>query len=261
VGGSAERLESSTLARIAGALRRAWRHALRRDRRTQVLALGDSHVRVFEHWYFRFALPATRFEVVYVAGATAMGIHNPHSTTSARSIFREALATRSPDVVVLHLGEVDAAYTIWKNAEATGKNPRVLVRTAADRYWDFIREIHAQVPVIVLSACLPTLEDQGAPADAVAAVRSGVSASQRDRTRLTQIFNVHVGRRCRLFGIPFLDSGQAALGADGLVRREWTHRSGYDHHYARLPFARWLGRQLRAVLSQPLDTWPPRPAQ
>lgn len=215
-----------------------------------MLALGDSHVRVFEHWSFLWWMPGTRFEVVHVPGASALGVNNPGSVTQAHRIFREALQATAADLVVVHLGEVDTAYTIWKYAERRGRNPRRLVRLAVERYWDFILEVRALRPVAVLSACLPTLADQALPADPVAGIRSAVRASQRERTALALEFNRQLAERCRAQGIPFLDTSRVALGEDGLVRPEWVNPGRYDHHYARAPFARWLAVELRALRQQ-----------
>src|SRR5690606_18106421 len=58
----------------------------------RVLVIGDSHVRVFEHWWFRWAMPLVRFDVVYVPGGTATGLPHPRSATRARTRFDDALA-------------------------------------------------------------------------------------------------------------------------------------------------------------------------
>jgi hypothetical protein len=228
----------------------AWRALFVRTPPLRVLAIGDSHIRVFEHWYFLATLPRVRFEVVYVAGATAGGIRNPQSVTEAGRIFRAAIDRHRPDLVVVHLGEVDTAYTIWKRAERHGQNPRWMMKMAVERYWEFLQELHAERPLVVLGACLPTLADQAAPGDDVASTRSGVQASQQDRTALTLAFNAQVAERCSAAGIPFWDSSSVALGPDGVVRDEWTNRPRHDHHYARKPFARWLVAQLRSYRPQ-----------
>lgn len=204
-------------------------------------------MRVFEHWAFQLCMPRTRFDIVHVPGASATGMRNPKSLTQARRIFREALSAIPTDLVVLHLGEVDTAYTIWQQAARRGTPVENLLQVAVDRYWNFVIEVRATRAVAVLSACLPTLSDQGAPGGQVAAMRSAVPASQRERTLLTLSFNEQLSRRCRAAGIPFLDSSVAALAPHGIVKPAWVNRQRYDHHYARRPFAFWLIKQFRVL--------------
>lgn len=227
----------------AGKWRGAWT-ALAGGAEFRVLAIGDSHVRVFEHWYFALRLPRTAIDIAYVPGATAIGIHNLNSRTGARRTFRDVLASRPADLVIVHLGEVDTAYTLWARAARSGRPVQALADAAVERYWNFLREIRRKHRVAVLSACLPTLPDQGALGDEVASVRRTVEASQRERTQLALSFNRSLQQRCAGVGMPFLDSSEAALGADGLVRPSWVKQGAHDHHYARLPFARWLAPKL-----------------
>jgi hypothetical protein len=216
-----------------------------------VLVLGDSHVRVFEHWLFLAAMPRTRFEIVYVRGGTAIGILNPKSETGARLRFLDALARGPWDHVIVDLGEVDTASTLWRMAQK-GVHPldRLLDRSVTN-YLDFLAEVLATQNLIVLAATLPTLDDAGGIDDPeVFQQRSHVDATQRQRTDLTMEFNRRIAAWCAANGVPHLDTAPDALGPDGLVRPEWTVRDKRDHHYARRPFARWLVAKLPAVFGK-----------
>ena len=160
---------------------RAWLHARARLR---VLVLGDSHVRVFEHWLFLVGLPRTAFDIVYVAGGTATGVRNLKSISGAYRRFRDSLENSLHDVVLVNLGEVDTAYTIWKRADREGTSVDMMLDTAVRNYTGFIQEVSAAHRVIVLSAPLPTLTDQAINPDPEVTMRQEVSASQLDRTRL-----------------------------------------------------------------------------
>lgn len=229
-----------------GLVRRfADRHARRR-----VLVLGDSHVRVFEHWSFLLAMPRTRFDIVYIRGGTAIGILRRDSLTGARKQFDEALAGGEWDRVVVCLGEVDAGFTLWRLAEVRKEDvSRQLDRSVAN-YLAFLAEVRAGHEPIVLAASLPTLAEATGTDDEVMNLRSLIGATQRQRTDLTLEFNRRIAAWCAEHGVPHLDSTPDALGPDGLVDPRWKVRHRPDHHYARLPFARWLIRALRPHLAK-----------
>ncbi|MBN3823113.1 SGNH/GDSL hydrolase family protein [Burkholderia sp. Ac-20384] len=231
---------------------RFWRRcaaSVQKGGRKRVLVLGDSHVRVFEHAWFVLLLPQVQFDVEYVPGATAIGIDNRHSITSALLRFTNRLHSSSHDWVLLNLGEVDTAYSLWKLVEFRSCPIPVLLDEAIRNYCDFITEVAESHRVAVLSAPLPTLADQAAPHDETAAVRQQVAATQRERTELAREFNARVKAFCITHGVPYLDSSQDALGADGLVKSSWKHTRRFDHHYARGPYARSLVRQLKVLFA------------
>lgn len=227
---------------------REWiRKILYRKASVNILVIGDSHVRVFEHWRFLWAFPHTKFNVVYVPGGTAYGIANRASKTGAHTTFMAALENQAYDMVVINLGEVDTAYSLWRAAERSTKSIRFLMWRAVLNYCVFLREIKRKYPLLVLSACLPTLADHADGQDEVAHVRSSVKASQQERTALALDFNARVARYCAAHSIPYLDCAPEALGKNGIVRDEWMNQDKADHHYARAPYARWLVKALRQL--------------
>ena len=236
-----------------------WAQARRERHATHtVLVLGDSHVRVFEHWWFLWALPRVRWHIEYVPGGTATGLPNPQSQTQAASRFHAALQSVPHDTVVLNLGEVDTGYTIWARAAREAQDaqaPQRLMQQAADRYIAFITELTARHRLLVVSAPLPTLPDDFEPADAVGTTRKALPQTQAERTALTLAFNDRVAAACAALGVPYLDDRAASLGPDGLVSPAWQRRDRADHHYHRGTYARWLARALRPHL----PTRPPAP--
>lgn len=237
-------------------LARAWRQRCDRLATVQVLVLGDSHVRVFEHWWFMWALPWVRWHVVYVPGGTATGVLNPQSATRARTRFDEALAGTARDLVVMNLGEVDTGYTIWARAERSGMDPHAAMAQAVQHYAAFIAQVAQRHRVVVVSAPLPTLPDDFVPSDDVATTRKSVAHSQAERTALTLAFNEQVAAACAALGVPHLDDRRQSLGGDGKVKLAWQRADRADHHYDRKTYARWLSRALRSHVFQPLT---PRP--
>lgn len=221
-----------------------------------VLVLGDSHVRVFEHWWFMLRLPQVRWEVVYVAGGTATGLYNPKAVTQTHAKLTGALQGSTCELVLLNLGEVDTGYTIWVRAQAGKLNVEQALGQSVQRYLQFIDEIRQHKPLVVLSAPLPTLPDDFDPeADDVLTRRKSVLKTQRERTAMTLAFNEQVAAACQARGVPYLDDRSASLGAQGLVRAEWLRRDGrMDHHYDRRVYAVWLCQSLKALLDQSAST-------
>ncbi len=219
-----------------------------RRRVVNVLVIGDSHVRVFEHAWFQFMLPNARFTVEYVPGATAIGIINRYSITSAWSRFDTALDEIERDLVIVNLGEVDTGYSLWRLVETRGDAMSEIFDRAVDNYCEYIGDLSKRGRVLVLSAPLPTLNDEMARKTRGNAIREQVHANQRQRTELTLQFNARVMAFCAGIGVSYLDSSPSALGANGIVKDSWR-RKDLDHHYARWPYARNLARHLGPLLA------------
>jgi hypothetical protein len=226
-------------------LARAWRTRCDRRARVSVLVMGDSHVRVFEHWWFMWALPQVRWHIVYVPGGTVTGLPNPKSATQARTRFEEALANVPHDLVLLNLGEVDTGYNLWARASRHNADPHVLMLDAVQRYVHFIGEVAARHRLVVIGAPLPTLPDDFVPGDAVGTTRKSVAQSQAERTALTLTFNERVAEACASMGVPHLDDRDASLGPDGTAHPTWRRTDRPDHHYDRKTYARWLASSLK----------------
>lgn len=227
---------------------RYWRARCDEKADQTVLVLGDSHVRVFEHWWFMWALPRVRWCINYVPGATASGLYNPKSITQTYARLMQSLSDANDGWAILNLGEVDTGYGIWVRAERHGHDPRQLMAQAAQNYERFIAEVAAKQPLIVLSAPLPTLPDTFVAGDDVLSRRKAVERSQRERTELTLAFNQRIAQACAALGVHYLSDEAVSLGADGLVKPEWLKRESPDHHYDRKTYAQWLARQLKPLL-------------
>ncbi len=223
---------------------------LLRGRPRRVLVIGDSHMRVFEHPLLRLALPQLRFDVRYVPGASAIGLLNENSKTRSGSIFREKLESATYDHVVISLGEVDVSSALWLNAEYHGLDVQNLFLRALWTYKTFILRHCPLARTVVLGASLPTVEKYEKGVDDDHDIRSTVRADWRQRIELARAFNDDMAEWCAKHGIPHLDTASAVLDDNGLVRAGWRVRRRKDHHYARLPFALWLVKNLpRAILA------------
>lgn len=204
----------------------------------KVLAIGDSHIRVFEHSFFRYCFPRTEFKVVYVPGATASGINNVNSLSQAYNIFRSALEQERYDGIIVTLGEVDAAYTIWKRAQAHQASAENIVDDVVAKYQAFILSLHTYAPTTVLSAPLQTIADCKGCNDKTSQVRSSIDIPIQERTKLGLYFNRRIKCFCEEKSIDYLDLDPWSLGKNGTVRSWLIHpKNPCDHHYYRWRYA------------------------
>src|SRR5690606_27404071 len=171
-------------------------------------------------------------------------VSNSKSQTNSARIFDEAVAAHTGELVLVHLGEVDTAYTLWKKMERNGGDVEKPLARAVRNYCTFLGALAQRKKVLVLSACLPTLDDQATGGDEVAAIRESVKTSRKVRTELALRFNAEVAAYCEAHGIDFLSLDADVLSADGLLADKWINRKWPDHHYARGPFARLLAKKL-----------------
>jgi hypothetical protein len=218
-----------------------------RRARRHILVLGDSHVRIFEHWLFLLRMPRTRFEIVHVPGGSVIGILNSKSISGARQRFDAALGAGRFDRVIVGLGEVDIGFALWGYVKYRRLTREEALDLAVGRYLSFLEVVAASHRLVVLGACLPTVDRYLDIDDPLHRQRSAVTADRRERTEVTRIFNDRIAAWCRERGIVHLDSAEAALGPDGLVRPDWIHRDRIDNHYVRGPFARWLVGAMRRL--------------
>lgn len=209
-----------------------------KDKTIRILAIGDSHIRVFEHSYFGRFFPNIAFKIIYVPGATASGIRNVNSLTQAYSIFKAALEEGGYDEIFVTLGEVDAAYAIWKRAEVRGTEIAILLEDVVAKYEEFIHSLCNYAPTTVISAPLQTISDCRGCGDETSKVRSSIDISIVERTRLTLDFNKKIKMFCAQQKIDYFDFDTIALGKEGMVRSWLVHPDNpCDHHYRRWVYA------------------------
>lgn len=209
-----------------------------RKNKQRVLAIGDSHIRVFEHWMFKLFFPNTKFNVVYVPGATISGIKNLNSLTQAYQIFNASLEQNQYNEIIITLGEVDAAYTIWKRAEVYKRDPMLILNDVICKYSAFILSLSSYSPVTVISTPLQTILDSNKCSDDISRKRSDINISIKIRTEFTLNLNEQIKLFCSKNNIKFLDMDAIALGKDNLVKR-WliNPKNKCDHHYWRWIYA------------------------
>ena len=212
------------------------RKKIGRATKNKILALGDSHIRVFEHTYFKYLMPQFSYEICYVPGATAYGIGNLHSQTNAYKIFLEMLEKYNYEEIVVTLGEVDCAYTLWNLAEKTGKPMDTLLELSVERYKIFLNTLTAYAPVKILSSTFPTVSDVAECDDSISGIRKKISISQKERTQLVLKFNEQI----KVFvesqvDMQYFDFNSMALDTKTGTVKYWllNKKNICDHHYKR----------------------------
>jgi len=211
----------------------------------RVLVVGDSHARIFHNFRFLVGLPRVHFHVAAKGGATASGLATPNSKTQAYQHFRRALDEVPRDLVLVQLGEVDTGYVIWYRAKKHQARVEEMFDLAIRTYTNFLLEIAATDPVLVISAPLPTIGD-GNDWGEVADQRKEVVTTQRERTELTVQFNRRVQEFCAAHGLGYLNLDAECMGPDGIVSDYYMNPNPLDHHYHEPRYAWLLCRRLRA---------------
>ena len=213
-----------------------------------ILVLGDSHIWVFYHWWFKVRLPTKTFEICAVRGATASGLENPDSKTQAGEEFDVALSSRKFDKrIIVLLGEVDTGFVIWYRAVKYNAAVSEMLNQAIMNYGQLLSKAKQYGDVVVISTPLPTIEDGNDWGD-VAISRREIKATLRERMALTLEFNQAIDSYCKENGMTFIPLDSKSLGDDGLVHVKLRNKNPLDHHYDPFNYARLLASKLSRVL-------------
>ena len=226
--------------------RRAARLAFRNVFWSEILVLGDSHLRVFRRKSMKKHLKGSFFHVVTVGGATLTGLDNPESKTRARARLLEGLTKSRASVALVQMGEVDAGFVIWHRAEKYNREPSVMLMEAVSNYQDFLLQVRRQMAVVCISAPLPTIGD-GIEWGEIAHARREIKASQDSRTKLTLELNRLMEEFCRHNDIDYLSLDEISMGEGGLVTDALLNSDPSNHHYDPQAYEEVLIHGLRKI--------------
>lgn len=208
--------------------------------RKNILVLGDSHMRVFKHWLWRFMRPFWHFSVHYVPGATISGIENIHSASGARLHFNNVLAIKNFTHIFVCLGEVDIGYALWIRAKQKKTTPDILLEELVQNYNFFLQELCNYAPVTLISAPYQTVVDWEPHKSDVSNLRKKVAIPIVERNKMTERLNNCMAISCKDLNINFID-GCSMLNANYHVKHFFCNpQDPYDHHYRRGHYALWL---------------------
>jgi len=210
------------------------------DIKNHYLVLGDSHIRVFENTLFSRLMKQYTFNVSYVPGATAYGIENIYSTTGAYRKFLETLNRYDYEHIIVTLGEVDCAYTLWSLVQKNNEPMEVFFMRSIIRYIDFIKLLTSYAMVTVISVPLPTVDDFTECDDSISGVRKTPLVSLEERILLTHRFNLELNKRIeKMIDVNFLELTPYVLDKQtGKLKTLFLNSDNpCDHHYKRSKFA------------------------
>jgi len=204
-----------------------------------ILTIGDSHIRVFESKIFKYLLPTKNFIVSYIPGATVYGILNKNSKTGAYNKIIEALEKNKYERIVITLGEVDTAYTLWVISKRDKVDINKVLEISLNRYKTFLKEISKYGKITVLSAPFSTIEDEMECDDTITGIRKKIDVPQNKRIELALRFNEEIKNFCKDFdNIEFIDFASLVLDKNNKVRKFLINKKKpCDHHYKRWVFA------------------------
>lgn len=200
----------------------------------KILILGDSHAGVFEYASDRGLLVPHWVNCEIVGGATAAGLSNPHSVTAALAIYQASLRRFADyDVVVVMLGEVDCAFSMWHRAAQRGESafdqiPRAI--QGIECLLDWAKAQKTQHRFVLAGSILPTIKDDQIDQQFYE-LRRSIRATQRERSDLLLAFNAALSQLASSRGLPYFDITAQTLDAElGLVRDEFLVKDFVDHH-------------------------------
>lgn len=227
-----------------------------KKRKKTIHCIGDSHTKAFEYATINYRWKKTRFKLLIVPGATALGLVNPNSKTDAFALYRNYIKTvPKHNTLLFCLGEVDCGFVIWYRAKKYKQSINEQFHQSLSNYKTFIDEIEKQgyKSIIILSTPLPTIIDGQEWGD-IAKLRKeqlnrkDITASLKERTELTVQYNKELNIFCEMKGYSFLNIEADTLDRNtGVVKKTYRNSDPLDHHLDHNQISFLLIKQLRAI--------------
>jgi hypothetical protein len=216
---------------------------------SRLVCVGDSHAEIFYKTRNRYASLKNTL-VLSVAGATNMGIKNPHSKTKARpkiDAFLEKNLNKS-DTLVFLMGEVDCGFVIWYRKEKYNDTLESQFNESINNYFDLILSYKDKCnSIIVCDVPPPTIGDNLKNKGNVANKRLGIKATQLERTKLSMRYNKMISEFCEKNGFKYLKYMDGLLNENGVVDAKYMNHDPSNHHLNNDKFSIVLGKKLNKV--------------
>ena len=161
-----------------------------------MLAIGDSHIKMFAQ------VPLVT-SIISVPGATAYGLANKNSLTSASKTFTESLGQET--TIISCLGEVDCNVLYWRMSDRCGIRLTTFLSKAISHYFDFLDSLKRNV--IVCTIPLPVIDNysNGAYSLRNCKPRADIKANKKERTEVVNLFNAMLESNCAMCNMSLLN--------------------------------------------------------
>jgi hypothetical protein len=169
----------------------------------RLIGMGDSHLD-----NFTFFCAAT----CRIPGATAYGLINDDSETRAREAFKNFLDAFPDYIPLLCVGEVDCNSLPWRLERSVP--PELIIQQSVENLFDFIDEFDRKF--ILPSVILPPIDQYKD-----LSFRTFVTANQKERTLLVQIYNALLATKAKDYGHYFIDITSQTINSEGLVDKKY----------------------------------------
>ncbi|WP_136987705.1 hypothetical protein [Synechococcus sp. UW69] len=200
----------------------------------KILLLGDSHAHVFK--LVERSMSKLMISHCIVTGSSAQGAVNPHSKTNALAIFKDKLDkyANSHTHCMTMLGEVDCGYVIWFRKTKYNDSIRSQLKRSLNNYFEFLKkEVENYFePNHILICCVvpPTIRDN-TDKRFLKGARTQVTASQSERSKLTEAYNYYLKKLCTKRGYKFVNTYENLIDqVTRLPKISLLNSNPYDHH-------------------------------
>jgi len=174
--------------------------------RAIIHVIGDSHAMPF--------VLRNPFMVHHISQATAHNLNKDGSASQSKRYLNAFLAKahKKRDVVLLVFGEIDARVHIYyQYGKRDGKvSIEELVAATVERYGETIKRLRSDGFAVCVHGIPP------------AARKNFVSdlpflGTPEQRSRISSIFSMQLGKFCRQVGVPYIDVQSVAADGDGFI--------------------------------------------
>ena len=203
-----------------------------------ILFFGDSHTRRYITHGANKIQNEIKFDVCWVAGATAQGAVNPNSKTKALSIYRKTLERKKNndyDYFGIMLGEVDCGFVIWYRAKKYNKSIQEQTMLAVNNLEEFLKnnveKVFSEDKIVVVGATLPNIKDN-TDKKFLHGARSEVDASLQERIDCTFEYNNQLAIMADNNNYRYFDISDETFDQENYcVFPQFLNKNQYDHHF------------------------------
>lgn len=212
-----------------------------------ILIIGDSHIKSFKNKKFN----NYKFDIIKCGGASAQGLNNINSQKKTLLKTLKFLKSNNTnyEYVILCFGEVDCNATIWYYKDKYKQTLEDALNRTVNEYVKFIithiENYFNKEQIIIFGAVLPTVADNIVK---TVDLRKDISATQKERTDLTDMYNSLLKSSSSKHNWIFLTVNDAIRDTTTMLVDKKYIKNPVDHHLPKkISFELWVD-QLEPIL-------------